>query len=114
MDVVIRNANLADGRQGVDIAIEHGRIAAIGPALPATAAREIDAGGDLVSAPFVDAHFHMDATLSYGLPRVNASGTLLEGIALWGELKPDLTQQALIGRALQSVSYTHLTLPTKA
>ena len=101
MDVIIRNANLADGRRGVDIAIEHGRIAAIGPALPATAAREIDAGGDLVSAPFVDAHFHMDATLSYGLPRVNASGTLLEGIALWGELKPDLTQQALIDRALQ-------------
>jgi len=101
MDVVIRNANLADGRQGVDIAIEDGRIAAIGPALPVTAAREIDAGGDLVSAPFVDAHFHMDATLSYGLPRVNASGTLLEGIALWGELKPALTQQALIERALQ-------------
>lgn len=101
MDVVIRNANLADGRRGVDIAIEEGRIAAIGPALAVTAAREIDAGGDLVSAPFVDAHFHMDATLSYGLPRVNASGTLLEGIALWGELKPDLTQQALIERALQ-------------
>ena len=101
MDVVIRNANLADGRQRVDIAIEEGRIAAIGPALAVSAGREIDADGDLVSAPFVDAHFHMDATLSYGLPRVNASGTLLEGIALWGELKPDLTQQALIERALQ-------------
>ena len=101
MDVVIRNANLADGQTGVDIAIEHGRIAAIGPALAVTAGREIDAGGDLVSAPFVDAHFHMDATLSYGLPRVNASGTLLEGIALWGELKPELTQQALVDRALQ-------------
>jgi cytosine deaminase len=101
MDVVIRNANLADGRHGVDIAIDQGRIAAIGPALAITVGREIDAGGDLVSAPFVDAHFHMDATLSYGLPRVNASGTLLEGIALWGELKPDLTQQALIERALQ-------------
>lgn len=101
MDVVIRNANLADGRTGVDIAIEHGRIAAIGHALAVTAGREIDAGGDLVSAPFVDAHFHMDATLSYGLPRVNASGTLLEGIALWGELKPELTQQALVERALQ-------------
>ena len=24
----------------------------------------------------------------HGLPRVNASGTLLEGIARWGELKP--------------------------
>ncbi|KQN75645.1 cytosine deaminase [Duganella sp. Leaf61] len=101
MDAVIRNANLADGQTGVDIAIEHGRIAAIGHALAVTAGREIDAGGDLVSAPFVDAHFHMDATLSYGLPRVNASGTLLEGIALWGELKPELTQQALVERALQ-------------
>ncbi|WP_070359916.1 amidohydrolase family protein [Duganella sp. HH105] len=101
METVIRNANLADGQRGVDVAIDQGRIAAIGAALPLRGAQEIDAGGDLLSAPFVDAHFHMDATLSYGLPRVNASGTLLEGIALWGELKPDLTQQALVERALQ-------------
>ncbi|OEZ58570.1 cytosine deaminase [Duganella sp. HH105] len=101
IETVIRNANLADGQRGVDVAIDQGRIAAIGAALPLRGAQEIDAGGDLLSAPFVDAHFHMDATLSYGLPRVNASGTLLEGIALWGELKPDLTQQALVERALQ-------------
>src|ERR1700740_1787496 len=101
MDAVIRNANLPDGQQAVDIAIADGRIAALGPALPVRGALEIDAGGDLVTPPFVDAHFHMDATLSYGLPRVNQSGTLLEGIALWGELKPELTQQALIARALQ-------------
>ena len=54
----------------------------------------------LLSPHFVDPHFHMDATLSHGLPRVNASGTLLEGIALWGELKPQLTADALIERAL--------------
>jgi len=42
----------------------------------------------------------MDSTLSYGLPRVNQSGTLLEGIALWGELKPHLTQEAVIERAM--------------
>jgi cytosine deaminase len=101
MDLVIRNASLPDGRRQVDIAIEGGRIAALGPALPVRAAREIDAGGDLVTPPFVDAHFHMDATLSYGLPRVNQSGTLLEGIALWGELKPTLLQEALIRRAMQ-------------
>jgi cytosine deaminase len=104
LDTVIRNATLPDGRQGVDIAIADGRIAAIGApgaALPQRGASEIDAGGDLVTPPFVDAHFHMDATLSYGLPRVNQSGTLLEGIALWGELKPELTQQALIERAMQ-------------
>jgi cytosine deaminase len=101
MDLVIRNATLADGRRHVDIAIDGATIATVGPQLAATGAREIDAGGDLVSTPFVDAHFHMDATLSYGLPRVNQSGTLLEGIALWGELKPQLAQEALVERALQ-------------
>ena len=99
--MLIRHANLPDGRQDVDLLVQGGRFAAIGPQLPAPEGVEvIDAGGLLVSPPFVDAHFHMDATLSLGLPRVNESGTLLEGIALWGELKPQLTQEALVERAL--------------
>jgi cytosine/creatinine deaminase len=61
----------------------------------------IDAQGQLLSPPFVDSHFHMDATLSLGLPRLNESGTLLEGIALWSELKPNLSQDAIIERALR-------------
>src|ERR1700733_11953769 len=101
MDLIIRRAALAHSRDPVDIGIEGGRFAAIEPQLTASAPEEIDAAGSLVTAPFVDAHFHMDATLSYGLPRVNASGTLLEGIALWGELKPELTQEALVERAMQ-------------
>ncbi|AMP03803.1 amidohydrolase family protein [Collimonas pratensis] len=101
MDLLIRNASLPNGRTGVDIAIAGGRINAVGVALAVVAEQEIDAGGNLVTPPFVDAHFHMDATLSYGLPRVNSSGTLLEGIALWGELKPKLTQEALVARAMQ-------------
>ncbi|WP_312519885.1 amidohydrolase family protein [Massilia sp.] len=101
MDLVIRNATLPDGRSGIDIGIDGGRIVALEQRLAVQAGREIDAGGDLVTPPFVDAHFHMDAVLSYGLPRVNASGTLLEGIALWGELKPELTQEALVKRALR-------------
>ncbi|MFP5391095.1 MAG: amidohydrolase family protein [Gammaproteobacteria bacterium] len=101
VDLVIRHASLPDGRRHIDIAIQDGRIAAVGERLALQGARELDAEGDLVTPPFVDAHFHMDATLSYGLPRVNASGTLLEGISLWGELKPQLTQDALIERALQ-------------
>ncbi len=99
-DFLITHASLADGRKNIDIGITDGLIAAVGPALSAQAAQTWDAQGQLVSTPFVDAHFHMDATLSYGLPRVNASGTLLEGIALWGELKPLLTQEALVERAL--------------
>ena len=100
MDLIIRNANLPDGTEGVDIAIQDGHIIAVEPAIQGSAHAEIDAAGNLVTPPFVDAHFHMDATLSYGLPRVNQSGTLLEGIALWGELKPSLTQDALIARAM--------------
>ena len=113
MDLIIRRATLPRSaarlssqptpqhRQPVDIGIDAGRIVAIEPNLAASARDEIDAAGSLVTPPFVDSHFHMDATLSYGLPRVNASGTLLEGIALWGELKPELTQEALIERAMQ-------------
>lgn len=100
-DLVIRNASLPDGRKGLDIAIQDGRINAVAAALPVKGAEEIDAHGNLVTPPFVDAHFHMDAVLSYGLPRVNQSGTLLEGIALWGELKPMLTQEALVERAMR-------------
>lgn len=100
LDLIIRNATLADGRSKLDIGIAEDRIVAVEPALAAQAPQEIDADGQLLSPPFVDAHFHMDSTLSYGLPRVNRSGTLLEGIALWGELKPQLTQEALIERAL--------------
>ena len=102
MPTLIRNATLVDGRTAQDVLIDGERIVAIGPALQQAEGTEvIDAQGWLLSAPFVDAHFHMDATLSYGLPRVNQSGTLLEGIALWGELKPVLTQEALVDRALE-------------
>ncbi|MGQ9367880.1 amidohydrolase family protein [Azospirillum sp. ST 5-10] len=99
-DLVLRRATLPDGRTGVDIGVRAGRIAAVEANLPGDAGTEIDATGRLVTPPFVDAHFHMDSTLSYGLPRVNRSGTLLEGIALWGELKPQLTQDAIVERAL--------------
>lgn len=100
MDLILRRANLPDGRKGIDIGIQGDRIVALESNLQATAPQEIDVSNRLVSPPFVDAHFHMDATLTYGIPRVNQSGTLLEGIALWGELKPLLTPEAVIERAL--------------
>ncbi|MBD1546987.1 amidohydrolase family protein [Roseibium aggregatum] len=101
LDLLIKNANLADGRTGVDIACEGGRITGVEPGITAEAARTIDADGQLLSPPFIDCHFHMDATLSLGLPRMNESGTLLEGIALWGELKEILTVDAVVERALR-------------
>lgn len=100
LDLLVRNATLPDGRTGMSIAVQDGRIAEVTAGLDAPAHQTLDAEGQLLTPHFIDPHFHMDATLSYGLPRVNESGTLLEGIALWGELKPLLTQEALIERAL--------------
>ncbi|MCK4987823.1 MAG: amidohydrolase family protein, partial [Desulfobacterales bacterium] len=99
IDLIIRNANLPDGQKGIDIAIKNGSIAEVGPKLDFQATREIDATDRLATPPLVDSHFHMDSTLSYGQPRVNESGTLLEGIELWGELKPHLTVENIKARA---------------
>jgi cytosine deaminase len=98
-DLLVRGGTLPDGSVA-DIGITGDRIAAVGR-LEAEAGRVIDAAGDLVSPPFVDPHFHMDATLSYGLPRLNASGTLLEGISLWGELRQIATVDDMVDRAVE-------------
>ncbi|NIZ08012.1 amidohydrolase family protein [Pseudooceanicola sp. HF7] len=100
IDLLIRGAQLPDGRN-VDIAIAGASIAEVAPRIEAEAHEVIEAAGRLVSLPFVDPHFHMDATLSYGIPRINASGTLLEGIALWGELRAVLTPEEVVERALE-------------
>jgi cytosine deaminase len=104
MGLIVRQAQRAGAAAGalarpVDIAIEDGVITAVSPHLEETASEEIDAGGRLVTAPFVDSHFHLDAVLTAGTPRRNVSGTLLEGIALWGELQPLLTHEGVKERA---------------
>jgi len=101
LDLLIQHATLPDGRTDMGVAVQDGRIVEVTAHLQASAHHTLDARGQLLCPPFVDPHFHMDATLSYGLPRVNQTGTLLEGIALWGELKPLLTPEALIERALR-------------
>jgi len=101
LDLLVQNANLSDGRTAIDIAVQDGRVVELRPAIREPALAVVDATDRLVTPPFVDPHFHMDATLSLGLPRMNRSGTLLEGIALWGELKPLLTQEAVVERALR-------------
>lgn len=100
-DLLVKNATLPDGRTGQDIACADGRIAAIEPGITAETKEVLDAEGNLVSPPFVDPHFHMDATLSLGTPRMNVSGTLLEGIALWGELKQVQKVEQIVERALK-------------
>ncbi len=98
-DLLIKNARLAEGL--MDIGIKDGKIKSLRRNLDQQATLEIDADGNFVTPPFVDPHFHLDSTLSYGQPRINQSGTLLEGIALWGELKPTQSVEIFRDRALE-------------
>ncbi len=105
-DLVLRNARLLD-RDGVcDLAAEGGRWTRIGRWLEVGAARELDCGGRLVTAPLVDCHLHLDASLTAGRPRWNESGTLIEGIHVWGELKPSLTEDDVVARAREIVRWS--------
>ena len=99
-DLFIKNVVLENGKNS-DILILNGKISDIGPSIKNVSGdiEIIDANGWLAIPPFIDSHFHLDATLSYGMPRVNQSGTLLEGISLWGELKPTVRFDDLVERA---------------
>ena len=61
MDMILRHGTIAGAEETgpVDIGIKDGRIAAIEPALEATA-QSIDIAGKLVSPGFVESHIHLD------------------------------------------------------
>ncbi|WP_342364061.1 cytosine deaminase [Terrarubrum flagellatum] len=100
-DLLIRGATLADGRVGIDLAIKDGRFVEIAPAIQGEARETIDATGRFVSPPFVDAHFHLDATLALGFQgRFNVSGTLAEGIAIWNDIRDAIPAEDFRRRAL--------------
>ena len=105
LDLLIKNATVVGQGTPVDLACMAGKILEVAPSIDGEATKTIDAKGYLVTPPFVDSHFHMDATLSMGMPRLNQSGTLLEGIKIWGELKPDLTPEGVKERALKLCSW---------
>jgi cytosine/creatinine deaminase len=105
MSLLIRNARLLDGSL-VDLFADDHRWTRIGTDLAADGATEIDAEGRLVTPPLVDCHLHLDASLTAGNPRWNQSGTLIEGIHVWGELKPSLTEQDVFDRAREIVRWS--------
>ncbi len=86
-----------------DIAIGDRRILALGPNLPGHAQQIIDAQGHLVGPPFVESHIHLDSVLTAGEPRWNQSGTLFEGIEIWGDRKRALTTADVKARALAAL-----------
>ncbi|MBH3414986.1 cytosine deaminase [Pseudomonas putida] len=102
----IINARLR-GKPGLfRIELNGERIAAIVPqaeVVAPVAAHDLDAGQNLVVAPFVEPHIHLDATLTAGEPRWNMSGTLFEGIECWAERKEITTHEDIKTRAKKTI-----------
>ena len=107
MDVILKNALVAHEDRPVrraDVAIEGGRIAAVEPGIAADAGTVIDCDGCLVSGPLIDPHVHLDAVLTASL-EANVSGTLHEGIAIWGRQKENRDLEAVKARARQAIDW---------
>jgi len=106
MDLILRGIKLRNKKGRFDIGIEKGRFAAIERKLEAPSELEINARDRLASPPFIDPHLHLDAVLTVGSPRFNESGTLLEGIRIWGEVKDTLSKDAIKANAIQAIKWS--------
>src|SRR5258708_7926476 len=101
MDLVLRNARLAEADAIVDIGIDAGRIVALGPALAASGA-EIDVAGRLVSPGFIETHIHLDKTCI--LDRCRAKeGTLEEAVREVAAAKRSFTPEDVYRRASRTL-----------
>lgn len=67
------------------------------------AGTDIDAQSQLLCAPFVEPHIHLDAALTAGEPNWNKSGTLFEGIERWSERKPLLNEEDIRRRVTKTI-----------
>ncbi|MDR7522738.1 MAG: cytosine deaminase [Armatimonadota bacterium] len=105
MDLVIRRASTLGRLQPVDIGIRGTRIARVAPSIAERGTEEIDAAGRLVTPSLVEPHIHLDAVLTVGQPRYNASGSLFEGIEIWAERVKTLTREDVTRRAGQAIRW---------
>jgi cytosine deaminase len=102
-DLVLRGCRLADEPAFLDIAVSGGHITAVGPGLRVEASTELNAGGRLAVAAFVEPHIHLDKVGVAPLLGPNRSGTLSEAIRLLHETKSSSTVDEIASRAGQVI-----------
>ena len=103
MNIVNARLRGKDGLYRIELSGE--RIAAIQAQGGSSAANpgDLEAAGNLVTAPFIEPHIHLDATLTAGEPAWNMSGTLFEGIERWAERKALVTHEDSKTRAKKTI-----------
>src|SRR5256886_5087701 len=87
LDLPLGGARLPGELETRDIGVKDGLISDLEP----EARHSVDLAGALVTPALVEPHIHLDAVLTVGEPRYNETGSLFEGIAIWGERVKSLT-----------------------
>ena len=98
MDLVFRKARLDDEAPLMDVAVEHGKIADIGPKLDCRGKKEIDAAGRVLIPGLIESHLHLEKAFVKDR-KPNRSGTLMEAIAVTASLKPTFTREDIETRS---------------
>lgn len=116
MDIIIRNARLRDRPAPVDIGIEGGRVVALGSDIGSANAREIDAGGMLVTESFANPHLHLCKV--YTLDRMDElaladyhggqMGKAMNAIELAARVKADYDEEWIVPNARKAVALAAL------
>lgn len=102
--MLIKNVHVDNQSALTDVQIQDGHFSKIAPNLvPGAGEQVIDGQGKVLLPPFVESHIHLDTQLTAGQPRWNESGTLFEGIQIWGERRQELTKQDVKQRALATI-----------
>lgn len=106
--MIIKNAQIGNDTEKVDIVIQDGKFKSIKPAGavedPADS-NVLNLDGKMILPPFIESHVHLDATRTAGEPHWNMSGTLFEGIATWAERKESLTKKDVMDRARETIRH---------
>ncbi|MCV2402635.1 cytosine deaminase [Marinomonas sp. C2222] len=99
------NARLRHQAELFTVHIENGSFVSIEEQTERLSAHssEFDANENLLCAPFVEPHIHLDAALTAGEPEWNNSGTLFEGIERWSQRKSMLNEADIRQRALSTI-----------
>ncbi|MDD3224876.1 MAG: amidohydrolase family protein, partial [Clostridium sp.] len=103
--MLIKNVRLRNKKDNYDILIEDGTIKEIAQNIKKPNEEIIEGNGNLVLAPFIEPHVHLDTALTAGEPKWNISGTLFEGIETWALRKEMLTEEDVINRAVKTLKW---------
>jgi len=103
MDMIIKDARLADEEGAWDIGIADGRIAEVSRRIEAVGGEEIDAAGRLVAPTYVNGHVHLDKCNLGDVMRPNVTNSFQECLEITWEHKRSYTVDDIVERAGRAI-----------